>query len=388
MEAAVPRPGDLGPLDLLVVQPTPFCNLDCRYCYLPDRERTDRMTAPVLDAVFRWVFASGLARAPFTVVWHAGEPLALRPDFYLRAFEAAARHNTGRLPLVHSFQTNATLIDEEWCEFLRSRPVQIGVSVDGPAFLHDRYRVTRRGAGTHARVVRGIERLRASGIAFHVITVLTLEALDCPDELYEFYVAHGIERVGFNIEEIEGPHRASSLSVAGVEARFRRFMTRFLDLAATGPAPLWVRELEAMGRAIMGGTAGLPARTHETAPFAIVSVDRTGGLSTFSPELLGLRDARHGDFTLGNVAADSLEAIVASPRFLALHGEIVEGIERCRRTCAYFRFCGGGAPVNKLCETGSFASTETLFCRLNRQALLDVVLDRLGRPAAAPLPIA
>jgi uncharacterized protein len=334
------------------------------------------MGADVLDAMFRWVFATGLVRTPFTVAWHAGEPMVLRPEFYTVAFEAAARHNAEQVPLVHSFQTNATLIDQAWCDFIKTHHVQVGVSVDGPDFLHDRYRITRGGAGTHHRVVRGIERLQDNGIPFHVISVLTREALDYPDELYEFYVEHGIEQVGFNIEEIEGPHRESSLSIDDAKVRFRRFMARFLDLAADGPARLWVREEESMTRAILAAQPDAAVWTQETTPFAIVSVDWKGNVSTFSPELLGLTHDRYGDFTLGNVQTDSIESILASPRLAALHGDIAEGVEQCRQACAYFRFCGGGAPVNKLSENGSFASTETLFCRLNRQAMLDVVLDR------------
>jgi uncharacterized protein len=371
---------EFGPLDLLVVQATPFCNLDCRYCYLPDRSLTEQMAPDVVDALFRWVFASGLVRAPFTVAWHAGEPMVLRPEFYAAAFEAAARHNVEHVPVVHSFQTNATLIDQAWCDFIKTHRVHIGVSVDGPAFLNDRHRVTRRGAGTHRRVMRGIERLQENGVPFHVISVLTREALDYPDELYEFYVDHRIEHVGFNVEEIEGPHRESSLSVDDAPTRFRRFMARFLDLAKDGPAPLWVREEESMTRAILAAKPDAVVWTQETTPFAIVSVDWKGNFSTFSPELLGLVHERYGDFTLGNVRTDVLDSIIASPRLAALGGDIAEGVEQCRRTCAYFRFCGGGAPVNKLSENGSFASTETLYCRLTRQAMLDVVLDHLQPP--------
>jgi uncharacterized protein len=306
--------------------------------------------------------------------------MVLRPEFYAAAFEAAARHNVEHVPVVHSFQTNATLIDQAWCDFIKTHRVHIGVSVDGPAFLNDRHRVTRRGAGTHRRVMRGIERLQENGVPFHVISVLTREALDYPDELYEFYVDHRIEHVGFNVEEIEGPHRESSLSVDDAPTRFRRFMARFLDLAKDGPAPLWVREEESMTRAILAAKPDAVVWTQETTPFAIVSVDWKGNFSTFSPELLGLVHERYGDFTLGNVRTDVLDSIIASPRLAALGGDIAEGVEQCRRTCAYFRFCGGGAPVNKLSENGSFASTETLYCRLTRQAMLDVVLDRLQPP--------
>jgi len=179
---------------------------------------------------------------------------------------------------------------------------------------------------------------------------------------------------------VEGPHRESSLSATDTEARFRRFMACFLDLAAGGPAPLWVREHESLKRAILDEPTETATGTQETTPFAIVSVDWKGNVSTFSPELLGLADERYGDFMLGNVRTDSLDAMLTSPRFGALRHDIEAGIAQCRHDCAYFQFCGGGAPVNKLSENGSFVSTETLFCRLNRQAMLDVVLDRL-RPS-------
>ena len=66
--------------ELLVLQPTPFCNINCTYCYLPARTDRRRMSAAVLDATFRGVLQSRFVRNELTVVWHAGEPLALPPD--------------------------------------------------------------------------------------------------------------------------------------------------------------------------------------------------------------------------------------------------------------------------------------------------------------------
>src|SRR5438132_12875981 len=134
-----------GPLELLVLQPTPFCNLDCSYCYLPDRQSTRRMSRDTLEATFRWTFSSGLARQPFTLLWHAGEPLVLPVAYYEEAVEALNRHNEQQIPVRQSFQTNATLLTAEWCEYLCRHQVHVGVSVDGPEFLHDRHRRTRRG---------------------------------------------------------------------------------------------------------------------------------------------------------------------------------------------------------------------------------------------------
>ena len=365
-----------GPLDLLVIQPTPFCNLDCRYCYLPDRQSRKRISAATLDRLFARVFESDLVRSSFTVVWHAGEPLVLRPAFYRQAFAIAARHNRAQAIIAHAVQTNATLIDEEWCDFIVQHEVRVGVSVDGPAFLNDRYRTTRRGSGTFQRVMQGIAHLQRRRIPFHVITVLTRDTLDYPDELYAFYVEHGIDQVGFNVEEIEGPNRQSSLSAPDAQPRYRQFLSRFYDLVVRGRVSLHVREFDSAIAAILAAERE-PPRLQETTPFAIVSVDCDGNFSSFSPELLGLPSAEYGDFVLGNVHTHRFDGAAQTPRFAAIDAAIGAGIERCRATCSYFRLCGGGAPANKYFENGSFDSTETLFCRFTRQSMLDVLLDKL-----------
>jgi len=368
---------EVGPLELLVIQPTPFCNLDCSYCYLPDRLNTRKMSLATLERTFDWVFASGLVRQPFTLLWHAGEPMVMSRDFYNRAAELLNRHDPDGTLVTQSIQTNATLIDDEWCELIRRVNIHVGVSVDGPAFLHDPHRRTRQGAGTLDRVLAGIRRLRENDIPLHVITVLTADALAYPDELFDFYRENGITDVAFNVEEIEGPNTSSSLRGDSIPARFRLFLSRFLDLALSADPLLRVREFECSAGAALARRLGPGNRVQENKPFAIVNVGCDGDFSTYSPELLGLSSPRHGTFALGNVAKDSLESVLSSPRFLALDEEISTGIEMCRRECRYFGFCGGGPPGNKFFENGSFASTETLFCRLHTQASLDVALDKL-----------
>jgi uncharacterized protein len=373
---------EVGPLELLVIQPTPFCNLDCSYCYLPDRQNTRKMSPQTLERAFDWVFSSGLVRQPFTLLWHAGEPMVMPPAFYDRAAALLAGHDPDGTLVTQSLQTNATLIDEEWCELIRRLRIHVGVSVDGPAFLHDPRRRTRQGAGTLDRVLDGIRRLREHDIPLHVITVLTADALAYPDELFDFYLDHGITDVAFNVEEIEGPNTSSSLQGDDTPARFRRFLSRFLDLALSADPPLRVREFECSAGAALARRLGRGDRVQENKPFAIVNVGCDGDLSTYSPELLGLSSLRHGNFALGHVATDSLASILSSRRFLALEEEIARGVEMCRQECRYFGFCGGGPPGNKFFENGSFASTETLFCRLHTQTCLDVALDKLERSKA------
>lgn len=368
--------GQVGPLELLVIQPTPFCNLDCSYCYLPDRLNKRKISLETLEKALNWAFFSGLVRQPFTLLWHAGEPMVLPATFYEQATVLLERCNVSGFEVTQSFQTNATLVNDAWCEFIRRRGVQVGVSVDGPDFLNDRHRVTRQGRGTLDRVLRGMRLLRDYEIPFDVITVLTSTSLDYPDELFDFYMEHGLTSVAFNVEEIEGPHVTSSLSGSGVESRFRRFYSRFMDLALAADPPLRVREFDSAHNSVSYRQPP-EKRTQECRPFAILNVDYEGNFSTYSPELLGLSSPRHGSFALGNVGRDSLESVLTMPRFLALDDEIRRGVDLCQETCRYFPFCGGGPPGNKFFENGDFATTETLSCRLHKKATFDVALDKL-----------
>src|SRR5262249_8556701 len=196
------------------------------------------MSLDTLDQTFRWVFDSGLAREPFVLLWHAGEPLVLPVSFYETAEDLLRRRNVANVPVLQSFQTNATLLDASWCEFLRRPGYHLGVSVDGPDFLHDRYRRTRQGRGTLDRVLQGIQLLPGGGVPSGVTPVLPADSLDSPDGFFAFSQANEIGSVGFNVEEIEGPHTASSLRRAGTPERFRRFLTGFLPLARSADPPL------------------------------------------------------------------------------------------------------------------------------------------------------
>ena len=148
-------------IELLVVQPTPFCNIDCCYCYLPDRNSKAVVARQTLHNLFSQVFASGWVGDNLSVVWHAGEPMVLPIDFYCTAFRMIDRLKPAGVEVAHSFQTNGTLIDEAWCAFFAEERIGVGVSIDGPKQFHDRYRLTRAGRGTFDRTMAGI-RSRAS----------------------------------------------------------------------------------------------------------------------------------------------------------------------------------------------------------------------------------
>jgi uncharacterized protein len=377
-----PLPHDIaGPLDLLVVQATPYCNLDCDYCYLPGRRDRRRLDPALLDPILDTVLSSPFVVGDFTLLWHAGEPLMVPPSFYDEASHriaaALARHGRGDLRIAQAIQTNATVIDDRWCDCFARNGIQVGVSLDGPAFLHDAHRRTRTGLGSHAATMRGISRLRRHGLPFEVITVLTAASLDHADALFAFFVENDIRDVGFNMEETEGANRLSSLDQPGLEGRWRAFLERFWDLCSSQPGALRLREFETLCGQVVG--ASRMEHTDMNRPFVIVSVDVEGRFSTFDPELLGVRTERYGDFVLGQVGRDSLESVLTTPAFQRIATDMAAGVETCRLHCDHFALCGGGAGSNKYWEKGTLACGETQACRWRVKVLADVVLSRLER---------
>ncbi|PWF66096.1 hypothetical protein CBX98_25300, partial [Vibrio sp. T9] len=111
----------------------------------------------------------------------------------------------------------------------------------------------------------------------------------------------------------------------------------------------------------------------------MLNVDCHGNVSSFSPELLGLKNADYGDFIVGNIHTDSLEAMRQSDAMRAMHRDIAAGVAACKAECAYFAVCGGGSPINKLTENGSFATTRTTFCDLVQKVPADLILEALDR---------
>jgi len=187
-------------IELLVIQATPFCNIDCKYCYLPNRSSKAVVTQQTLNNLFSQVFASGWVRDCLSIVWHAGEPMVLPMAFYRDAFRTVDRLKPADLRIMHSFQTNGTLIDESWCAFFAEERVNVGVSIDGPKHLHDQNRVTRSGRGTFDKTISGIRLLRRNGVPFHVISVLSMASMAAAREMFDFYVDEGITEVCFNVE--------------------------------------------------------------------------------------------------------------------------------------------------------------------------------------------
>lgn len=364
-----------GPLSMLIVQPTGFCNLACSYCYLPDKDKKSRLDPDLYRQILSSIMDSGYATENFTIVWHAGEPLAAGKRFFREIFTITEQVNRGRLKLHHSIQTNGMLLDDGWVKLFQEFDARVGVSIDGPAFIHDHHRVGRNGKGTLAKTLKGIETLRRAGMPYSVIAVLTDKALDHPLEIAEFFLDLKPHILCFNLEENEGVHMNSTVSDASLH-KYRGFMGRLYD-ALDGQ--LEVREFKTLQDRLFGAHFNLHRsnlRKDVNTMYRIITVGLDGSFSTFAPELLTQRCGER-DFVIGKFPEDSLQSVRYSPKLLQMHAEIERGKALCAASCPYNLVCGGGEPSNKLAENGSFATTETMLCRLHVKGLADVMADKL-----------
>jgi uncharacterized protein len=373
-------------IQTIVLQPTPFCNIRCKYCYLPTRDDKSVMSLETVIATFERVFASAYAGQQMTVIWHAGEPLVLPVSYYESAFQAIERLRPAAVEIRHSIQTNGTLVTKEWADFIRRWNIGVGVSIDGPREMHDANRVTRAGKGTFDRAIRGARLLKEEGIPFHVISVLSKEGLERPEELYAFYLEEGIEDVCFNVEESEGDHVSElmTLSRESMRDKFQAFLHRFWTISRSNPGIHFIREIDGLISRIFRPEE-TDAKNEQVEPLAMLNVDCRGNVSTFSPELLGYKNERYNDFIVGNVHQHTLEQMLESQAMNAMVADINAGVEACRKECDYFSICGGGAPVNKLSENATFASTQTSFCNLVQITPTNLILTAFEQMEASLL---
>ncbi|MBM3675583.1 MAG: anaerobic sulfatase maturase [Actinobacteria bacterium] len=196
MAPSLPLPLDRSPtappgFHVLAKPSGPICNLDCSYCFFLAKEALYpgdrfRMSDAVLDAYVRQLLESQQA-SEVTVAWQGGEPTLMGIDFFRRALDLVGRHRRPGQVVHHTIQTNGTLLTEEWCELLREHEFLVGISIDGPAELHDAYRVDKKGAPTFERVIRGLDLLRAHDVEWNVLCTVHAANQDHPLDVYRFF---------------------------------------------------------------------------------------------------------------------------------------------------------------------------------------------------------
>jgi uncharacterized protein len=179
----------------------PICNLDCKYCFYLEKEklypgeRQWRMSDEVLAEYVRQYIEAQPGPEVF-FAWQGGEPTLLGVEFFRKAVALQAKFAGGKV-ISNALQTNGTLLDEEWCRFLAVEKFLIGLSIDGPRELHDRYRVDKGHAPTFDRVMRGLELLKQHRVDFNTLTVVNDANSKQPLEVYRFLKSIGSEFLQF-----------------------------------------------------------------------------------------------------------------------------------------------------------------------------------------------
>jgi uncharacterized protein len=167
------------------------CNLECDYCFFLQKERlypgsSFRMTDEVLETYIRqYVEAQQVPEV--TITWQGGEPTMMGLEFFRRSVEYAEKHAPPGTLVSQSIQTNGTLLDKEWCGFLRENGFLVGLSLDGPRELHDRYRRDKRGGGTFDRAVRAARLMRDERVEFNILCTVNAANAGYPLEVYRFF---------------------------------------------------------------------------------------------------------------------------------------------------------------------------------------------------------
>ncbi|MEV7779866.1 cyclophane-forming radical SAM peptide maturase AmcB [Kitasatospora sp. NPDC088351] len=365
--------------NMVVVQPDGFCNLNCTYCYLPDRDKRTPMPVAVAEAVARSVaeFADTASPESVEIIWHAGEPLAIgRRRFaeLLAPFEPLRQAGL----VEHSVQTNAVLLNPAWCEFLTEYGFRVGVSIDGPAALN-RQRVDWAGRPAFDRIMKGIGCLREHDVRFSAIAVVSAESISDPEGLLDFMAGLGCHSVGLNMEETEGVN--TDRLVPAVE-QAREFWHRTIAWSRQHKE-LTIREVDRLGGYLRAARSGAQATGDGLLIDPIPTVSSAGDVVLLSPELAGIKDPAYEDFRAGNVLELSIGSMLDRAHDLRYVREFLTGLDECEATCEFFGFCRGAQAGNRYFENGRLDTTETNYCRVSRQALITALSDTVREEQTA-----
>jgi uncharacterized protein len=408
-----------APFHLMAKPAGSACNLDCAYCFylekekLYDRGTRFRMTDETLDRFVRDYIAANPADAPVVFAWQGGEPTLMGIDFYRRVVALQKQHGAGRV-VENAFQTNGTLLDDDWGAFLKENNFLVGVSIDGPRAIHDRYRVNKGGKPTWDAVLRGIEVLKKHRVEFNTLTCVTRESAQKPLEIYRFLRAIGstflqfipiVERrpdarardwnlalasppqaksnpIGYSSPCAASPDDASRVTPWSVRSTdFGSFLSTIFDR--------WVRH--DVGRihvqlfdVALGKWLALPGGlcVHAETCGRALAVEHNGDVYSCDHYV-------YPDHRLGNLTTDSLPSLVDSDRQRAFGLAKRDTLPRHCRECPVLFACNGGCPKQRFARTPSGEPGLNYLCESYRAFFTHIdepmrLMARLYRSGRAP----
>ncbi|HZU63782.1 MAG TPA: anaerobic sulfatase maturase [Novosphingobium sp.] len=358
-----------APFHLMAKPSGPQCNLDCTYCFylekealFAERKQARRMSAEALEAYVRQTIAATPRQAPVQFTWQGGEPALLGIDFYRQAVALQKRHGAGRA-IENSFQTNGTLIDAEWARFFAEQGFLVGLSLDGPASVHDRYRRYANGKPSHAQVMAALRHLQAAGVAYNVLACVDAHSSQAPLEVYRFLRDEAqVEFVQFTpvVERVAGAQAAAQgLALNGPGAAADAAVAPF----SVAPAA-WGQFLNAVfdewrqhdvGRVfVMNFEWTLAA--HLGAPGVVCHHQPVCGralVAEHNGDVYACDHFVYPEYKLGNLASDSLVAMVDGARAQAFGKAKYETLPGQCRACPHLGACWGGCPKHRFATTAA-----------------------------------
>lgn len=336
------------PLSFVLVKPAgPDCNLDCTYCFYKEKEelfgahQKHRMDSKTLEQLTK--LSLGRPGTTMSFGWQGGEPTLMGLEFYQEVIKLQQAYGSG-MRVSNSIQTNGMVLTEEWFDFFRRYSFLVGLSLDGPQHIHDRYRLDYSGRGTHEKVERVARALLASHVEVNALSVVTEYAAQYAQETYSYLKELGFTYMQFipclEMDPQEPAHRAD-FSVT--PSSFGKFLCELFDLWAAdfvdGKPTTSIRQFDTYASIYLGQTA--PECTVRRTCGDYLVVEHTGDV--YSCDFF-VDETWH----LGNIWGEkTLEDMLNSPK-QELFGKMKARLpDRCYR-CPWLSFCYGGCPKDRL----------------------------------------
>ena len=385
------------PLSVLIKPASSRCNLRCTYCfYLEKQEIYPWKDHPALTIeTFRTFCEQYAAVSPMLAFnWQGGEPTLMGLDFFREAVavqrEVAGAASNGRtVPITNALQTNGTLLNEDWVQFLHDNNFLVGISVDGPAEWHDTYRYDTRGRATHGKVLHALDLLRARDVPFNILTVVSQSNVERPRELLRYLVDNDLYDLQFIpcMERLpaEHPHVGELTDYSITPEQYGRFLTDVFDeWVKIGYHKLRIRYFDN----IIQMALGMPAEMCQLAVSCGYLVLEHNG------DIYPCDFFVESEWKLGNVHEYTIADMVSGPLFRQFNGMKPEVNEECTR-CQWRPLCHGECPRYRINGGGSHNEL-TYFCSSYKQffsatwSRMARVADEVGRVRALeqgiPLP--
>ncbi len=330
-----------------------ICNLDCHYCFYLKKEKLYpdahfRMSDALLEDYTRqYIEAQSVPEVTFA--WQGGEPTLMGLAFFQKAVEFQQKYRRPGMTIHNSFQTNGTLLDDDWCRFFHDQQFLIGLSIDGPAPLHDLYRQDKGGKPTFARVMRAAELLQKHQVDFNTLTCVSAANAAHGLEVYRFLRDELGSRYLQFIPIVErdnqtGFQEGLRLTGRSVEGpRFGRFLIEVFDeWVRNDVAKVYVQDFDCSLAAWAGQRPGL------------CIYEETCGLGMameFNGDLYACDHFVEPRHFLGNISAQPLAELVNSPQQYAFGMAKRDTLPAYCRECEVRFICNGGCPKNRVLAT-------------------------------------